>query len=337
MLRRLIVVVLVAALLWGGHWVFGAWGLEKATRAWLDARRADGWVAEAESVVVRGFPNRFDMKLSGLQLADPQTGWAWTAPFFQTLALSYQPYRIIAVWPPEQVLQTPLERLTISGERLRGSLFLAPDTSLALQRSSFELDGLSIRSDAGWETRLTEGAFATRVVPAENPDPLTHQISFKARSWQVPSRLLARFAGTEALPDTLDAVDADMTVRFSAPWDRAAIERARPQPRQIDVALAEAKWGAMELKLAGSLDIDENGQPTGTMTVKATNWREILQIGIAAGLVPKRLERPISSALELASQLSGTSETLDIPLNFKDGEIRIGLAAIAPAPVILLR
>ncbi|SIO14281.1 DUF2125 domain-containing protein [Vannielia litorea] len=336
MLRRMIVLVLVAVLAWGGYWAVGAWALEKAVRGWLEERRAEGWQAEAEAVVVRGFPNRFDLELGGLQLADPATGWAWTAPFFQSLALSYKPYHVIAVWPDSQSLQTPFERLEITSERLRGSLMLTP-TTLALKRSSFELDGIEVTSDAGWASRLTEGRLATRTLPEDFPDPTLHQISFSARAWQVPSRLLSELNAADMLPDTLDSVTADVTIRFSAPWDRYAIERSRPQPRRVEIRLAEAKWGQMELKLAGSFDVDDAGVPEGAVMVKATNWREILAVGVASGVVPADWEGTITTALELASQLAGSPRTLDIPLNFKNGQTRIGPAPIGPAPVFLLR
>jgi len=337
MIRRLLVIILLAALVWGGYWMVGAWGLETATRAWLEDRREEGWQAEADRVIVRGFPNRFDMELTEIRLADPATGWAWAAPFFQTLALSYKPHHLIAVWPNEQTLQTPFERLSISSERLRGSLVLTPNSTLALQRSSFELDRIGVRSDAGWTAELEEGRLSTRTLPPEDLDPRVHQMHFSARSWKLPSPLLARLKDATDVPDTLDAVEADVTVRFSAPWDRYAIERARPQPRHVTVELAEARWGRMELKLAGEFAVDEGGRPEGELMVKATNWREILDLGIAAGIVPVEFEGPITTALNLASQLAGSPDTLDVPLNFRDGQVRIGPAPIGPAPVFRLR
>ena len=54
---RLIIFILVAAGLWMGYWAFGSISLERALKAWLDDRRAEGWVAEVESIDVSGFPN----------------------------------------------------------------------------------------------------------------------------------------------------------------------------------------------------------------------------------------------------------------------------------------
>ena len=56
-----------------------------------------------------------------MALADPDTGLAWDAPFFQILALSYQPNKWIAVWPREQRLTTPREKFTIRAEDMRAA------------------------------------------------------------------------------------------------------------------------------------------------------------------------------------------------------------------------
>ena len=47
---------------------------------WLAERRAAGWVAEAEDVRVRGFPNRVDTVVTDLDLSDPAGGLVLAAP-----------------------------------------------------------------------------------------------------------------------------------------------------------------------------------------------------------------------------------------------------------------
>lgn len=337
MIRRLIVLSLLAASAYGGYWFIGATAMERGVAHWLQDRRADGWVAEWEELNVAGFPSRFDMTVEGLELADPRSGWAWDAPFFQTLALSYRPTQVIAVWPHSQSLQTPLERLEITSENLRGSLALEPDSALALRRSSFEIDALGITSSAGWVSALEQARLASRVVPEDAETALTHQVSFSARAWTVPSPLLARLDAEGILPDRLDQVQADLTLRFDAPWDRYAIERARPQPREVKITLAEAHWGQLALKLAGEFTVNEGGQPEGEVMVKATNWREMLSLGVSAGVIPAEMEGTIEGALGLLSQMTGGRETLDIPLRFSTGKTWLGPVPIGPAPVIRLR
>ena len=101
-MRLLLAVIVIAALGWSAYWVIGQRGLEQGLADWFEARRAEGWVAETSDLRVRGFPNRFDTGFSDLLLADPETGLAWEAPYFQLSALSYRPNHVIAVWPEEQ-------------------------------------------------------------------------------------------------------------------------------------------------------------------------------------------------------------------------------------------
>ena len=62
-MRALLAVILLAAGLWSAYWVIGSRSTLGAFESWFDARRAEGWVAEAGTLGVQGFPNRFDVVL----------------------------------------------------------------------------------------------------------------------------------------------------------------------------------------------------------------------------------------------------------------------------------
>ena len=102
-MRVLLGVTALLGALWAGYWVVGSSAAQSGMADWFDERRAEGWVAEYDDLAVRGFPNRFDAGFTEISLADPGTGLAWQAPFFQLLALSYKPNHVIAVWPDEQI------------------------------------------------------------------------------------------------------------------------------------------------------------------------------------------------------------------------------------------
>src|SRR5690606_36581209 len=106
-MRVLLAIEVVAAGAYFAWWWVAAGVFERAVSAWLTERSAAGWMAEAEDIDVQGFPNRLDMIVTGLDLANPDGGWAWSAGEFQILTLPYQPHHIIAVLPGEQVLATP--------------------------------------------------------------------------------------------------------------------------------------------------------------------------------------------------------------------------------------
>ena len=333
-MKRLFTLLLVLATLWAGYWVVGRAALDRALVAWFDARRAEGWVAEAE-VAVRGFPSRFDTTLTGVELADPDTGLAWSLPFFQILALSYRPNHVIAVWPDVFTVATPRERLEVLSGRIRGSVVFRPDTDLALRRMTVELSDVAVTSDAGWATGLTEGSLATE--EATGGPEHAQRIGLQATNVLVAEPLKAALDPAGALPDRVGSVHLDATLGFDAPWDRRAIEERRPQPTFIDLDDLSAVWGDLQLRAAGDLSIDPDGVAEGRITVKAVNWREILDLAVAGGLVPEALSETVANALGVLAGLSGPPDTLDAPLTFSDGRISFGPLPLGRAPRFVIR
>jgi len=323
------------AALWAGYWFIGSNGVQAGFDAWIKDRRDQGWVAEATDVKTRGFPNRFDTSFSDLLLADPETGVAWEAPFFQILALSYRSNHVIAVWPKEQVLATPFDRFSITSKDMRASLVLDANTDLSLNRSTFTANDLVITAQSDPEpasiTMLRMG------VERQAATTQTYRIGLAADAFAPAKAWRKVIDPSGKLPKHFDALGAELIIEFDQPWDRHAIEAARPQPRVIDLKLAEAKWGQLQVQFAGKLDVNESGVADGTITVKARNWRDILNIAVASGTVPKSLARSVEGALDLLSGLTGNPNSLDVPLKFRGGRIFLGPIPIATAPRIRLR
>lgn len=334
-MRFLLTFILLAALGWSGYWVIGSSGSQVALETWIKDRRDDGWVAEYDELTVTGFPNRFDANFTGLNLADPDTGLAWDVPFFQILALSYQPNNVIAIWPREQIVATLQGRYQVLSEDMRASLALQPNTQLALERTTMTAQNLGVTRDDPVETASIEALTlaAERVEGTE----ATYRLGLSASELAPTAPWLQLVDPNGTLPETLQALKADLTVTFDKPWDRSAIEVARPQPRKIDLKLAQANWGQLELQLAGSVDVEAGGQPRGQVTVKAKNWREILKLAVSSGAISEGLGGSLEDALGLLAGLSGSAKTLDIPLDFRNGRMLLGPVPIGPAPVLTIR
>lgn len=334
-MRLLLALIVVLAGCWAGYWAIGSAGVTKGFGAWFDARRSEGWVAEYSALETRGFPNRFDTTFSDIALADPDTGLAWEAPFFQLFALSYQPNHIIAVWPNEQLIATPLAKYNVTSTDMRASVVTATNTALTLDRSTLTAEELTIiPTGQDQPTRIAALRLAAEQVPA---DPDAYRFGLSADGFAPALNWRVRIDPGNTLPEALDALQADITVHFDKPWDRTAIEDARPQPRKIKVRLAEARWGQLELQAAGEVTVDDAGLPTGEVVIKARNWRDILQLAVTSGALPEVFATTVEDALTLISQMAGNPKTLDIPLNFRNGRTRLGPVPIGPAPVLTLR
>ncbi len=334
-MRLLLTLTLVAAAAWAGYWFLGANGAQSAFAAWFEQRRAEGWAADYSDLQVRGFPNRFDATFDNLTLADPGTGLAWDAPFFQILALSYKPNHVIAIWPNDQLFATPLGKYRVTSSDMRASAVFQPDTDLALERATLTASTLGIKPTST-QTPLAANTVSL-AIERQPGDGKTYRMGLSADNLAPSVPWVRRVDPKGTLPETLSAFTADFTVAFDTPWTRSAIETARPQPREIRVKLAQARWGQLDLRLAGKVVVDDKGLPTGQITIKARNWRDILQLAVNSGALIESLASPLEDGLDLIAQLSGNPETLDIPLDFRNGRMLLGPVPLGPAPVLAIR
>lgn len=341
-MKRLLFFIIVSAGLWAGYWFFGAAGTKAAFSAWFEERRAAGWAADYSALDVRGFPNRFDVTLTDPALADPATGWAWDAAFFQVLALSYKPNHVIAVWPELQRIATPFGSYNLTQAQMQASVVFWPDSALALDRVRLVADTVQLTASDGRgiamdalriaAERLDDQGQAATDAPAQAETG--YRIALSAEGFAPALEMRQQIDPANRLPRTLERLRADVTLGFDRPWDRSAIEAARPQPRRIALRLAEARWGNLELLAAGDLDIDTSGEATGRITVKAQNWREILRMARASGELPEGMADTLEQGLGL---LAGRNDGIDVPLDFRAGRIWIGPLPVAESPVFTLR
>lgn len=331
---RLIVIVLVAAGAWAAYWAVGATALERGLNTWIDERRQEGWVTDVAELEVRGFPNRFDTELRDLRFADPDTGIAWSAPFFQILALSYRPTQVIAVWPNEQKFSTPFQTLDITTTQARGSIFLEATPSLALDRSSIVIDDLTLQSSLGWTASLNQGRFATEQVAAREN---AHRFGVEVTGLDPAQETLDVLDPAGIMPPTIDRLHLDADMTFDGPLDRHTLEDARPQITAIDLSDLSAIWGDVTFRAAGELTVAPDGTPEGSISIRAVEWRRILQMSVAGGLIPQRVAPSVERGLEFVAGLSGRSDTLDFDVTFKNGITLIGPLPVGPAPKIIIR
>ncbi|SMR70702.1 hypothetical protein SAMN04488030_0314 [Aliiroseovarius halocynthiae] len=333
-MRKLVVIAVVLAALWAGYWFIGARGVETAFTTWIEDRRSEGWVSQADDISTKGFPSRFDTIFTGLELADPDTGLAWRADEFQILALSYQPNHVIAVWPGKQVISSPVQNISFTADTFKGSLVFDASTDLPLDRSSIVIDNLSMQSTGGWTAGLESGQIATR---KSSVAPNRHDIHFEATGLLPASSFIQSFAGGDLLPPVFERALLKGSVDFTKPWDRHAIEDARPQITRIEISEFDAKWGELGLKAVGTVDVDPRGIPEGEVAIKAKNWRKMIKIAEASGAIAPELVSSVTRALEFVAGLSGNSKSLDVTLRLSGGAVFLGPIPIGSAPIIKIR
>ena len=330
-LTRFLLLLVLAAFGWGLYWFVGARATERGLTAWLDARRAEGWTAQAASLATNGFPNRFDTTFEALNLSDPETGVGWSAPWFQILSLSYKPTHVIAAWPGEQELRLDGEVVAIASERMVGSLELGTTLDLPLQRLVIDAETAELVAARGWTAAVDAAQVALRESPGATGAPV-YDLAISFDGFAPDSTEIRRLRGLAGLPEVIETLSAEMTVGFDKGWDLSAIEDRRPQPRDIAVTALDARWGDLALAGTGALTVDAAGIATGEIVLEATNWRDILALAEASGALPATQAPLVKGALETIARLSGNPERLDVALRFSRGFVLLGPVPLGAAP-----
>lgn len=334
-MRVLLAIVVLAALAWSGFWYWNASARDRALTNWLEERRAAGWIAEGD-VRVTGFPNRVDVIVDGLALADPKAGWSWSAPEFQLLSQSYRPQHLIAVWPGEQTIATPYETVRVTSERLVGSVVVEPNRLVGLDHTTLEMKGVTLAGATGWNAGIGDALFSIRKTPnaaAAN----SYDLDFAANELRLPDSWIVGIDRAGVLPPAIETTHLAATATFDRPWDRAAIEGDNPALRALEISDARFAWGQLDLRAAGTLRPDARGFAEGTLDLTARNWRGMLEAAEQSGALNPTLAGTLRGALGLFARLAGDGDTLRLPLEFRDGETRLGPVTIGAAPVLTRR
>jgi hypothetical protein len=334
-MRTLLAIVILAAVGWSGWWFVQSTARDRAMEAWLADRRAAGWVADAAEVRVRGFPNRVDTVITGLDLSDPEAGWDWNAEGLQILSLSYKPHHVIAILTGEQVVATPYETVRATSDRLRGSVIFRPTPRLELDHSTFEIENMVLTGDAGWTATIGEAILATR--QAADGTPFAHDVAFNAESLALPPELIASFRADGVLPAEVGPIALDATLAFDRAWDRPALENDNPALEEVTIRDLSFTWGRLDLRGRGTLGVDAEGFAEGRLDLRARNWEDMIAVAEASGALGATLGGALRSGLGLIARLSGDRNALEAPLDFAGGVARLGPIALGPAPRLAQR
>ena len=257
MLRLSARIVIIFAIVWSVWWIMGQQIITRGLPTWLEDRRTEGWQAEAETSVA-GYPLTWRATFPELLLADPDTGLVWEAPGFQLSAPSYAPTRVTATWPGTQTLASPIEKITVEADVMRGHLGVLPNADMTLDASEITLESVSLTGSTGWTASLDSGALTTARL---SDAPLTHDIQFSAINLRPAEELMSAVDPAGLMPRILAEFTLDVEAGFDRPWDRAAIEVRRPQFTAIDLTNLSVRWGEMALEAAGKFTVETEGAP----------------------------------------------------------------------------
>ncbi len=333
-MRRLVRVLIFLAVVWSGYWALAGYGVRSAIAGWFAHQQNLGWQADYSDLEIAGYPWHHKTRLNHVALADPVNGTAWSADWIE--------FQNPAIWPGRQILrfaETP-QRLSyfdqtaiIRADGLQAELNLRPGVALELENMALSSGAWSVTQGG---TDIAAGK-SLGLIMEQGVPPETYAIRVSSDAFTPGEDLRALMRSAASLPQAFKTLELDMNVTFDKTWDRSALEERRPQPRMIDLHLAEVQWGELRLFATGELEVDDQGIPVGEIAIKAENWRDMIAMANAAGALPDQAVDPVTRALNLLAGLGGNPNALDLQLNFRDGFVALGPLPLGPAPRLILR
>lgn len=327
-MRALIKITLAAAVLYGGYWAVGAAGMRSAVGTALEELRAEG-VADYAALRLVGFPSRFDLTVTEPALSAPDGSVAWRAPFLQVFALSYRPNHVIAVWPQSQSLRVGTQAMDVASKDMRASVVFGVGASLPLERASLVAQAVTLSSEAGWGLAVPEARFATR---RDGSAANGYQIGVEVLGAVLSPDLTAMIDPEGRLPEKVDWVRIDAVAALDRPLDRFAGTAGGPRLAGLSVREVSLGWGDVRLDASGDLAVRGDGVPEGRIMLSARNWREVVRIAAAAGLLEEGMAATLERGFEQVALAAGDAEVLQLPLIFANGRVSLGPLPLGPAP-----
>jgi len=324
-MRRLTLIVIVLVGLYSAYWFVGSSATQRAAAAQLNDLSNAGWTVDYADLDTAGYPSRFDTTLTDLRMIGPDGRAAWAIPFVQALSLSYKPNDVILAFANTQNITVNAVPLAITSTGLRARVTLTPTPALGLNALTAETGPMAIVIAGDDEVTLSNAVSALRLA---GPAPYQYDAYLDIDAFRLPNKMRRTLDPSGILPDSFDQITMDAAVIF----DRA-IDHTTPTqlPRPVSVSLRGMTlvWGPLQLRATGDITVDRFGTPTGKITLTAQNWREMVTMAAAAGVLDTRVAQTVQS---MAGLLFGTGSEISAPVTFQNGAMALGPIPLGAAP-----
>ena len=331
-MRKLVTALVILAALWCGWWWIASAAMDRAARAQFDVMRKQGWDIAAAETVKSGFPFAFERQLTGIRLTDPDD-ITYDIPDLRIAAKAYWPGHAMVFFPSEPMTVSQAGRPFMFAQTTDAvaSLRLRPGPALQLQNANI--------SSAAWLINTPSGNLISAQdmsLDLTQSADINEEYRFEITASDLsPGDLIRAAMRTPAeAPLTFDAYDATGTIRFDAPLSRYLLTDTRPQPRALQITQAQITWGPLGLSSTADLRVDAAGTPDGEMTVKADNWRQMLDYGQRAGAISAQQVQQATLMLSIFANMSGTPDDISVTLRAQEGQLNVNGIGVGPAPKI---
>ncbi len=325
--------MVILACLWSGAWFLASLGIEAGLPSALDMARAAGVRADAAVSDIGGFPSRFDLALERLDLGHAPSGYGLDAPGATLSARAWNPADVTLRLPARFDMMTPFGLVQARGRDAAIALRALPLPRLPVTLATLTMHSADLALPVLGRVSADRVVLAARRASASDA---AYHVTADLSQLAARDMLAALGNAGGGLPERIDLLRLEAEVGFDRPWDRGAVAGPRPQPKDITITLAEVRAADVRVEAAGSLQVGDDGIPTGTLTVSVRNWRDALALATETAMITPESAGTLERMLGLLSLTSGSAADIDLPLRFEQGIVLLGPAPLGPAPRLRL-
>ncbi len=336
MSRRSIAAVVVLALAAAvGGWHVFAQRLEDGIHAWVAQRRAEGYEVAYTDLSMSGFPLGWTAEIVAPRLSAPpgEPQWRWTGPDLRLDLSPVHPERARFDFRGRHRLELPPgAALLATAAEARADIGLDGNGRVdridaRLARLELGLDGRALRLSV----EIAE-LDASRVYVETADDPIVPAVTAIARTrWRrivLPSDL----AGPLGPEIAVLAIEAELKGTIPPGPPEAALAVWRDGGGTLEVRSLRLDWGPLALDADGSLGLDRDMQPVGTMTARVRGLAAAITAYERAGVLepgPAAAARLLSAVATRPAADGGPPE-VRLPITIRNQLVMLG-------PLVLVR
>lgn len=338
---RAAAVVLVVALLAGGHFLLWRWAeiqLEQGLAQQIGMWRAQGWRVATGTPVRGGWPLHARLSVPTVALAGafgPPGGIAWSAPRVVLDVALLRPHQLVVEIAGEQHLRIgPGPAIPVQAEQARTVIPLEP----GVPPTGLDLTLIGLRvGPPGAALRAAHATLGLSEPPAATPGAPALSVVLQADAVTLPP---APGGASWALGGTIASLSlaADVNGPLSAIADpQARAEAWRDGGGTVAVRRLALRWGPLDLDGTATLGLDGALQPIGTAQLRLIGQAQTLDALAAGHVLAPQVARAAKAVLALMAQTpkAGGPPEVDVPLALRDRTLTMGRIPLLRLPQLL--
>jgi len=333
--------------LYAVYWTVSAGQVRKGFETWVERQNANGLQVSYADLRLSGFPYRYSIVLSDFSYGNPlhPRKWAWTADRLRLAMYVYNTGSVLADLSGRHELSYD-ENLTVEA-RAPGRIVLTGSSEKGraklrhkrgrIERLSLSLDNLTAeRQGPGVKSPFAADRLELHGRPT--PPEMERQTTPEARARDIDLFLrgtnLTLPVGDQLQPSTenIKGFQADLQLVDFEPvlvsgelltdWADAG--------GAVELRTVYIESDAYDLIAQGTLSVDSQRMLAGSIDTRVGGYNALVDRLVDQSLIKKEHAQPVKSVLQVLSITNGDGTgRIKAPLEFKDGQVKIGPARIA--------